>query len=112
MIATILLTYGIMCSMYQTPPYPTPTDYTPITNPGHSIFQSCALFLALCFAGQLTGGHCNPAVSITLLISRGNKITFIVAIVYILAQFLGAILGGFLAYVLIDNWTVPQPTYS
>lgn len=92
-----------------TPPYPQPNDYKPVLNPGHSIFVSCALFLSLCFAGQLTGGHCNPAVTLTLLISKGNKITIIVAFAYVIAQYSGAIGGGMLAWVLIDDFTVPIP---
>jgi len=89
------------------PPFPRPDAYQPVLNPGHSIFQSCALFLSLCFAGQLTGGHCNPAVTISLLISRGNRITFIVAFNYILSQFIGAIIGGVLAWTLVDDFTIP-----
>jgi glycerol uptake facilitator-like aquaporin len=95
--------------MYMKTPYPEPSNYQPVLNPGHSIFVSCALFLALCFSGQLTGGHCNPSVTLTLLISKGNKITPKVATVYICSQFLGAILGGLLAWAVIDNFTVPQP---
>ena len=46
------------------------------------------------FAGQLTGGHSNPAITTSLLISKGNKITPIIAAVYIVSQFCGAITGG------------------
>ena len=37
-ISTILLTYGIMCSQYETPPDPKPDNYKPILNPAHSAF--------------------------------------------------------------------------
>lgn len=93
--------------MYMTPPYPLPESYQPVPNPGHSIFQSCALFLSLCFAGQLTGGHCNPAVTLSLLISRGNRITATVALIYIISQFSGSMIGGILSWVLIDDFTIP-----
>lgn len=83
-----------MCSQYEIPPFPTPSTYVPQRNTGHSAFESLVYFLALCFAGQLTGGHCNPAITTSLLISKGNKITLIASIVYIFAQFLGAIVGG------------------
>jgi glycerol uptake facilitator-like aquaporin len=86
--------YGVISSQYVSPPYPKPPNYTPILNPTHSIFESCALFLCLCFSGQLTGGHCNPAVTTTLLISKGNKINPFIALIYISSQFVGALVGG------------------
>lgn len=98
---TCILVYGIMNSQYVTPPYPIPNDYQPVLNPTHSIFISFALFLVLCFSGQLTGGHCNPAVTLSLLISKGNKITWPVALAYVVSQFLGAITGGAIAYGLV-----------
>lgn len=98
---TCILVYGIMSSQYVTPPYPIPNDYQPVLNPTHSVFNSFALFLVLCFSGQLTGGHCNPAVTLSLLISKGNKITWSVALAYTISQFLGAITGGAIAYGLV-----------
>ena len=75
-----------------------------------------ALFLVMSFAGQLTGGHCNPAITTSLLISKGNKITPLIAAVYIFSQFLGAIAGGgiginhwILVLGLIDYFTCPMP---
>lgn len=100
MIATILLVYGGMSSMYMTPPY-NQEGYIPILNPGHSVFVSCSLFLSLCFSGQLTGGHCNPAVTVTLLISKGNKITIKIALVYIVSQYIGALLGGLISWAIV-----------
>ena len=65
-----------------------------MANPAHSAFESLALFLVMSFAGQLTGGHCNPAITVSLLISKGNKITPIITVVYIISQFAGAFVGG------------------
>jgi glycerol uptake facilitator-like aquaporin len=73
-------------------------------NPTHSVFNSLALFLVLCFSGQLTGGHCNPAVTLALLISKGNRIRIPVALAYIFSQFLGAIAGGAIAYGLVPTF--------
>lgn len=71
-----------------------------------------ALFLVMSFAGQLTGGHCNPAITTSLLISKGNKITPIIAVVYIVSQYVGAIAGGGIVYALIDAYTCPNPYTS
>ena len=79
---------------YETPPDPKPANYVPKLNPGHSAFESMALFLVMSFAGQLTGGHCNPIITLALLISRGNKMTPKIAFVYMCSQFAGAIAGG------------------
>ena len=86
--------------MYMVPPY-NKDNYTPVLNPGHSVFVSCALFLGLCFSGQLTGGHCNPAVTMTLLITKGNKITAKIAAIYIVSQYIGAFLGGLISWAII-----------
>ena len=93
-ISSVLLVYGIMSSQYETPPYPRPDDYQPILNPGHSAFISLALFLVMSFAGQLTGGYSNPAFVLSLMISKGNKLTPKIGIVYMLSEFAGAISGG------------------
>lgn len=92
--SSILLLYGVMATQYETPPYPHPKKYQPTLNPGHSIFESLALFLVMSFAGQLTGGYSNPAIALALTISKGNKISPKIGAVYIMSDFLGAIAGG------------------
>lgn len=68
---------------------------TGVINPGHSAFISLNLFLCLVLGGQLTGAHTNPAITLTLLIGKGNfKINPINAIVYIIAQFAGSFAGA------------------
>ena len=76
-----------------------------------------ALFLVMSFAGQFTGGHCNPIITLALLISKGNKMTPKIAVVYMCAQFVGAIAGGGigklilkLVFGLIDAFTCPIPS--
>lgn len=54
------------------------------------------LFLVLCMAGQLTGGFSNPAIAISLVTARNNRITFKIGMAYILADFIGGFLGGLL----------------
>ena len=83
-----------MATQYETPPYPRPDDYIKVPNPGHSAFCSLALFLVMSFAGQLTGGYSNPAIALALVISKGNKITPKIGLVYAIANFLGSLAGG------------------
>jgi glycerol uptake facilitator-like aquaporin len=104
MSATCIFIYGVLSSQYLLPPTPIPENYVPINNPIHSFFISCCLFLILCYSGQLTGGHCNPAVTLALLITKGNKITPLVFVVYALSQFAGALLGGLIAWPLVTNF--------
>ena len=104
MSATCIFIYGVLSSQYLLPPSPLPDPYTPINNPIHSFFISCCLFLILCYSGQLTGGHCNPAVTLSLLITKGNKITPLVFVVYALSQFAGALLGGLIAWPLVSDF--------
>ena len=51
--------------------------------------------------GHISGTHINPAVTLGLLIA--GEITFVAAIGYWIAQFLGGILGGVLLNVLLPN---------
>ena len=99
--------YGIICSQYVSPPFPRPDDYVGVKNPFHSIFCSAALFLCMSFAGQLTGGHVNPAVSLVFLLSKGNKVTPLVFTAYLFSQYIGAILGCLIGYFLVLNFDAP-----
>ncbi|BGO97797.1 hypothetical protein NBRC10513v2_001793 [Rhodotorula toruloides] len=55
-----------------------------------------AVMLALYIAGGISGGHCNPAVSITLAVFRGFPWKMVPR--YIVAQVLGAFVGGLMIY--------------
>lgn len=44
--------------------------------------------------GQLTGGFSNPAMALSLIIARDNKITVKIGLGYILADYLGAFAGA------------------
>jgi hypothetical protein len=93
MIGTALFAYGICCSQNQPPPFPTPSTYIPIPNPGHSVFVSLSLFLAICWCGQISGGHCNPAVTTVFIMKKNSEITFPIAMMYMVSQTVGAFLG-------------------
>lgn len=83
----MILTYGICCSQY----LPPIKDKVP--NPFHSIFISCALFLALCWSGAITGGHINPAVTLGQMF-RAPKLKLKTGLIYMASQFTGAFFGA------------------
>jgi MIP family channel proteins len=56
--------------------------------------QGLALFGVICMFGTVSGGHFNPAV--TLAAALIKKISIIDAVIYILAQLSGAVLGALL----------------
>lgn len=69
--------------------------------------------------GQLTGGFSNPAMAVSLMIARDNKITVKIGFAYILADYLGAFAGAGLGinllkvvYLLIPYYTCPDPSNS
>lgn len=101
-MATAILTYGIISSQYLPLTYPQNTNNQPMLNPTHSIFESMTLFVCLCFVGQLTDAHCNPAVTLSLLVCKGKNVSYLMAVIYIISQYLGAIVGGLFAW-----WLVP-----
>ena len=53
--------------------------------------------------GKISGCHINPAVSVAMLINK--RITLKEFIVYIVSQFIGAILGAALLYVVFKQFT-------
>ena len=85
----MILTYGICCSQY----LPPIKDKVP--NPFHGIFISCALFLALCWSGAITGGHINPAVTLGQMF-RTPKLKLKTGLIYMASQFTGAFFGALL----------------
>lgn len=60
-----------------------------------------AVFTAVVIAGPYSGAHINPAVSIGLAIA--GKFSWAKVPVYILAQFLGAMLGAFLVWLIYKD---------
>ncbi|HEY0770171.1 MAG TPA: MIP/aquaporin family protein, partial [Sphingobacteriaceae bacterium] len=60
-----------------------------------------AVFTAVVIAGPYSGAHINPAVSIGLAIA--GKFSWAKVPMYILAQFLGAMLGAFLVWLIYKD---------
>ncbi|KAH8280285.1 hypothetical protein KR018_001595, partial [Drosophila ironensis] len=60
-----------------------------------------AVFMAITIVGHLSGGHVNPAVTAGMLIA--GRISFLRAILYVVFQCLGAIVGTFAVSVLLDQ---------
>ena len=66
-----------------------------------------AVFVAAYITGQFSGAHLNPAVTIGLLVA--GKFSSELALGYIIAQILGAMLGSWLTYIFyIDHYRVTK----
>ena len=62
-----------------------------------------SVFVGVFVAGQFSGGHLNPAVTIGLAVA--NKFSWSLVAGYVIAQLLGAMFGSWLAYILyIDHY--------
>lgn len=87
----MLLTYGICISIYHHP------IKDKIKDPSSDLFISCFFYFALSVAAPFTGGHMNPAVTITLNQIKKNKNM----IAYFVAQFFGSFVASILGYILL-----------
>ena len=67
---------------------------------GNTIATGAILFVLITVFGSISGAHFNPAVSIAMLISK--KITKIDAVIYIILQIIGAVLGVLIAHLMFD----------
>ena len=66
-----------------------------------------AVFVAAYITGQFSGAHLNPAVTIGLLVA--GKFSSELALGYIIAQILGAMLGSWLTYIFyIDHYRATE----
>lgn len=61
--------------------------------------QGLALFGVICMFGAVSGGHFNPAVTLAATLIR--RISVIDAVIYVLAQLSGAVLGALLTKALL-----------
>ena len=66
-----------------------------------ALFWTIGVILGIYSSMKLSGAHLNPAVSIAILIDK--KINFREFIYYLFAQFIGALIAGFLLFHLIKN---------
>jgi len=67
---------------------------------GNTIATGAILFVLITVFGSISGAHFNPAVSIAMLISK--KITKIDAVIYIILQIIGAVLGVLIAHLMFE----------
>jgi glycerol uptake facilitator protein len=66
-----------------------------------------AVFCGVIVAGQFSGAHLNPAVSVGL--AMAGKFSWSLVPIYVCAQLLGAMAGSFLAYILyIDHFRATE----
>lgn len=87
-MGSFILTYGICSSGKHIAP---------------DIIIASALFLAISQSGEITGGYINPIVTIgTYIDNRHKKL-----LLYLLAQFIGALLGAFISWVLLGEIEPP-----
>ena len=83
------------------------TQYLPplknkISNPFHDIFISLSLYLAIGLCAPFSGGHFNPVVTIGVYFLKDAKMTKKKLLIYIISQFIGAIIGVTLAKIFFD----------
>ncbi|CAD8044811.1 unnamed protein product [Paramecium primaurelia] len=86
-LGTAFFAYGIVCSR------------------GNDVMLSVYLFGAIFLIGKITGGHVNPAVSMSFYSS--NEISAFTMRVYWAAQVGGAIAGALAAFVIVGRVTSP-----
>lgn len=62
---------------------------------GIALAHGLALSVAISALGKVSGGHFNPAVSVTMILTR--QMSIVAGLVYVVAQLLGATAAGFAA---------------
>jgi aquaporin TIP len=60
-----------------------------------------AIALAVTWLGHISGGHFNPAITFGFLVTR--RIDFSMAVVYMISQFVGAVVAALLLRVMFDD---------
>jgi glycerol uptake facilitator-like aquaporin len=84
----------------------------------YAAYSSLIMFLTFVISGQLSGGQGNPIITIALLFMKGSNVTLLNSIIYIVTQFVGAIVGGaigiiyfifFIGYGSISNFVCAIP---
>jgi MIP family channel proteins len=93
LVGTLFLVFaiGVVVSLYvsTSPASQTGSDYAVV-----GLVHAFVLFLLIIAFGQVSGGHFNPAITTAAWATR--RIDPVDAVVYILAQFSGAVLGALL----------------
>ena len=79
--------------------------YGIVVSKGNDLILSLYLFAAIFLVGRFTGGHVNPAVSMSFYSS--NEISAFTMRIYWAAQISGAILGALTAFIIVGRVTSP-----
>jgi glycerol uptake facilitator-like aquaporin len=59
----------------------------------------CGFFILLIFSARISGSHFNPAITLAFMFRRDiGRFSRLLGILYIAAQYIGAILGTQLSY--------------
>lgn len=70
-----------------------------------AIAYGFALFVAVAVSANISGGHVNPAVTFGLFV--GGNISLFRAVLYIIAQLLGAVVAAVLLALSAGTWAIP-----
>jgi aquaporin Z len=73
---------------------------------GNAIVAAVAYLVLLLAVMQLSGGHLNPGVTVGLLATR--RISWVKALTYVVAQFLGAMLAVVIVATFLKGSTIPN----
>jgi glycerol uptake facilitator-like aquaporin len=68
------------------------------------------LFFGICFSGRLTGGHLNPAVTLTFILKRDSDVNWKNGLLYMASQCIGALLGASCSSLFTSFVTAPLIT--
>ena len=67
----------------------------------------CGFFILLIFSARISGSHFNPAITLAFMFRRDTgRFSRKLGLLYILAQYLGAIIGALFCFNLFDTKTV------
>lgn len=76
-----------------------------LSSPPDAVLISCSLLAGLALCAEITDGHLNPLISIAAHVYKGSRYIK----VSLLGQFLGAILGAILFYLVTGKTAIPLP---
>ena len=63
----------------------------------------CSFFILLIFSARISGSHFNPAITLAFMFRRDTgRFSRLLGILYILAQYAGALLGSIITYNLLE----------